>query len=140
MTDDRVKETCACSGESSTENVLKIPSGRAHSLAMCGCFTLTRDLKTIAERFGALPPPSADSKAAVPRYNIAPPQNVIVVGKGSLHLQSDDQRPSRSATTAAQSARTGARLIWILGAVIVAATPITFSISPSRPSFKAAIS
>jgi putative SOS response-associated peptidase YedK len=46
---------------------------------MCGRFTLTTDLKIVAERFSA-PPPPADSKAAAPRYNIAPTQNVIVVG------------------------------------------------------------
>jgi putative SOS response-associated peptidase YedK len=43
---------------------------------MCGRFTLTADLKSVAERFGA---PASDVETPVPRYNIAPTQGVIVV-------------------------------------------------------------
>src|SRR6266436_4132718 len=43
---------------------------------MCGRFTLTADLKEIAERFST-PTPTADYN---PRFNIAPTQQVIVVG------------------------------------------------------------
>jgi putative SOS response-associated peptidase YedK len=45
---------------------------------MCGRYTLTADLKKVADRFGApLPPASATYN---PRFNIAPTQAVIVVG------------------------------------------------------------
>jgi len=45
---------------------------------MCGRYTLTADLKKVADRFGApLPPASATYN---PRFNIAPTQPVIVVG------------------------------------------------------------
>jgi putative SOS response-associated peptidase YedK len=43
---------------------------------MCGRFTLTADLKDLAERF-SVPPGTAHYS---PRFNIAPTQNVIVVG------------------------------------------------------------
>ncbi len=46
---------------------------------MCGRYTLTADLKTVAERF-ATPPPPPELASCAPRYNIAPTQNVIVVG------------------------------------------------------------
>jgi putative SOS response-associated peptidase YedK len=46
---------------------------------MCGRFTLTTELKVLAERFSTSPPP-ADLASRVPRYNIAPTQAVIVVG------------------------------------------------------------
>jgi putative SOS response-associated peptidase YedK len=46
---------------------------------MCGRFTLTTDLKEIADRFSA-PSPSDELSVLKPRYNIAPPQSVIVVG------------------------------------------------------------
>ncbi len=45
---------------------------------MCGRFTLTADLKAVADRFGVPVPP--DWATCAPRYNIAPSQNVIVVG------------------------------------------------------------
>ncbi len=45
---------------------------------MCGRYTLTADLKKVADRFAApLPPASATYN---PRFNIAPTQTVIVVG------------------------------------------------------------
>jgi putative SOS response-associated peptidase YedK len=45
---------------------------------MCGRYTLTADLKKMADRFGTrLPPASATYN---PRFNIAPTQAVIVVG------------------------------------------------------------
>jgi len=44
---------------------------------MCGRFTLTTELKEIAERFAAPLPPTAP--IAKPRFNIAPTQSVIVV-------------------------------------------------------------
>lgn len=44
---------------------------------MCGRFTLTSDLKVIAERFAA--PLPAAAPAIQPRWNIAPSQSVIVV-------------------------------------------------------------
>ena len=43
---------------------------------MCGRYTLTTDLKQVAKRFGAA---TDEIPAVVPRYNIAPTQNVIVV-------------------------------------------------------------
>jgi putative SOS response-associated peptidase YedK len=53
---------------------------------MCGRFTLSTDLKSVAERFGAS---VADEVApAAPRYNIAPTQTVIVVSDdGQRHLR-----------------------------------------------------
>ena len=46
---------------------------------MCGRFTLTADLKKVADHFGA--PMHGDEWATcAPRYNIAPTQSVIVVG------------------------------------------------------------
>ena len=52
---------------------------------MCGRFTLTKDLKELAERFSASIPQNANYN---PRYNIAPTQNVIVVNDdGQRHLQ-----------------------------------------------------
>jgi putative SOS response-associated peptidase YedK len=44
---------------------------------MCGRFTLTADLKALAERFSTPVPPNAKYNA---RFNIAPSQPVIVVG------------------------------------------------------------
>ena len=44
---------------------------------MCGRFTLTIELKAIAERFSVQPPATANP---TPRYNIAPSQMVIVIG------------------------------------------------------------
>src|ERR1022692_1361585 len=44
---------------------------------MCGRFTLTTDVKILAERFGTSPP--AELNSVAPRYNIAPTQAVIVV-------------------------------------------------------------
>jgi putative SOS response-associated peptidase YedK len=60
---------------------------------MCGRYTLTADLKKVADRFGA-PMPEGNTEAGSekgegredwsnlwrPRYNIAPTQAVIVVG------------------------------------------------------------
>ena len=52
---------------------------------MCGRFTLTTDLKALAERFSVLPPPTASYN---PRYNIAPTQPVVVVGDdGSRYMK-----------------------------------------------------
>ena len=51
---------------------------------MCGRFTLTPELKVLAERFSVSPTPTADYN---PRYNIAPTQPVIVIednGKRSM--------------------------------------------------------
>ena len=45
---------------------------------MCGRYTLTADLKKVADRFGAPSPPA--SATYNPRFNIAPTQAVIVVG------------------------------------------------------------
>jgi putative SOS response-associated peptidase YedK len=45
---------------------------------MCGRYTLTTDLKKVADRFGAPWPPA--SATYNPRFNIAPAQAVIVVG------------------------------------------------------------
>ena len=44
---------------------------------MCGRFTLTPELKVLAERFSLHPTPTADYN---PRFNIAPSQSVIVIG------------------------------------------------------------
>ena len=49
---------------------------------MCGRFTLSTDITTVAKVFGVAP-----SLQAAPRYNIAPTQDVIaVMNNGSLHL------------------------------------------------------
>ena len=48
-----------------------------NNLRMCGRYTLTTDLKQVAKRFGA--EASDEVSSIVPRYNIAPTQNVIVV-------------------------------------------------------------
>ena len=53
---------------------------------MCGRFTLTPELKVLAERFSVSPTPTADYN---PRYNIAPTQPVIVIG-------SDGQRSMKT--------------------------------------------
>ncbi len=54
---------------------------------MCGRFTLTTDIKAIADRFSA-PAPPAEWPAVQPRYNIAPTQSVIVVNDdGQRHLK-----------------------------------------------------
>jgi len=46
---------------------------------MCGRFTLTAEIETVAKRFGT-PLPSDDwVSCAPPRFNIAPTQNVVVV-------------------------------------------------------------
>src|ERR1700687_2340214 len=47
---------------------------------MCGRYTLTADLKKVADRFGAPLPADEWATCAPPRYNIAPTQAVIVVG------------------------------------------------------------
>jgi putative SOS response-associated peptidase YedK len=46
---------------------------------MCGRFTLTKNLKVIADRFST-PLPTDELATIQPRYNIAPTQFVIVVG------------------------------------------------------------
>lgn len=49
---------------------------------MCGRYTLTVDIKTVAETFGV--PPTLDTS---PRYNVAPTQEVVsVMRNGSAHL------------------------------------------------------
>lgn len=49
---------------------------------MCGRYTLTIDIKTIAEKFGV--PASLDTS---PRYNIAPTQEVVTIMRnGTSHL------------------------------------------------------
>src|SRR6266581_7250696 len=49
---------------------------------MCGRYTLTIDIKTIAEKFGV--PASLDTS---PRYNIAPTQEVVgILRNGTSHL------------------------------------------------------
>src|SRR5260370_26482549 len=49
---------------------------------MCGRYTLTIDIKTVAEKFGV--PASLDTS---PRYNIAPTQEVVsVMRNGTSHL------------------------------------------------------
>src|ERR1041384_1135719 len=65
-------------GSAVVNSSLEIPQRHDESRAMCGRFTLTTDLKQIAERFGA--PVPHETPAAAPRYNIAPTQDVIVVG------------------------------------------------------------
>ena len=53
---------------------------------MCGRFTLTTELREVAERFCVSPSATADFK---PRFNIAPSQSVIVIGDdGRRSLQS----------------------------------------------------
>jgi len=53
---------------------------------MCGRFTLTTDLREVAERFCVAPSAPADFK---PRFNIAPSQSVIVIGDdGRRSMQS----------------------------------------------------
>src|SRR5258708_19442608 len=50
---------------------------------MCGRYTLTIDIKTVAEKFGV--PASLDTS---PRYNIAPTQEVVsVMRNGASHLE-----------------------------------------------------
>ena len=46
---------------------------------MCGRFSLTANLTTVAQRFGVRTP-TAESAAWSPRYNIAPTKTVVVVG------------------------------------------------------------
>src|SRR5260221_8422295 len=49
---------------------------------MCGRYTLTIDIKTVAEKFGV--PAALDTS---PRYNIAPTQEVVsVMRNGTSHL------------------------------------------------------
>jgi putative SOS response-associated peptidase YedK len=49
---------------------------------MCGRFTLTTDIKKVAETFGVAP-----SLQASPRYNIAPTQEVVtILSNGSAHM------------------------------------------------------
>jgi putative SOS response-associated peptidase YedK len=49
---------------------------------MCGRFTLTIDINTIAKTFGVAP-----SLEAAPRYNIAPTQEVVsILSNGTAHL------------------------------------------------------
>ena len=72
---------------------LEIPRPSDNNDKMCGRFTLTADLKKVAERFGVPPLPDWRpchpglkpipghlSSTLGPRYNIAPSQSVIVVG------------------------------------------------------------
>jgi putative SOS response-associated peptidase YedK len=47
---------------------------------MCGRYTLTADMKKVADRFGAPMPVDEWATCALPRYNFAPTQAVIVVG------------------------------------------------------------
>lgn len=50
---------------------------------MCGRFTLTTDIRTIAETFGVAP-----TLEAAPRYNIAPTQEVVsILRNGTAHLE-----------------------------------------------------
>ena len=50
---------------------------------MCGRFTLTADIKTIAEQFGVAP-----SLQVSPRYNVAPTQEVVsILRNGSGHME-----------------------------------------------------
>ena len=46
---------------------------------MCGRFTLTTEIKLVANRFGAPLPADEWATCAPPPFNIAPTQNVIVV-------------------------------------------------------------
>src|SRR5437016_4788822 len=50
---------------------------------MCGRFTLSTDIKTVAEKFGV--PPTLQ---AAPRYNVAPTQEVVsILSNGSAHME-----------------------------------------------------
>lgn len=52
---------------------------------MCGRFTLTADIQTVAQKFHATAPASLQS---VPRYNVAPTQDVVaVMNDGERHLE-----------------------------------------------------
>jgi putative SOS response-associated peptidase YedK len=52
---------------------------------MCGRFTLTANIQTIAQAFHATVPASLQT---VPRYNVAPTQDVVaVINNGSRHLE-----------------------------------------------------
>jgi len=46
---------------------------------MCGRFSLTANLTTVAQRFG-VPIPTAESAVWIPSYNIPPTKTVVVVG------------------------------------------------------------
>src|SRR5207248_6935461 len=49
---------------------------------MCGRYTLTVNIKTIAEKFGVEPTLETE-----PRYNVAPTQNVVsIMRNGTTHL------------------------------------------------------
>ena len=49
---------------------------------MCGRYTLTVNIKTIAEKFGVEP-----TLETAPRYNVAPTQNVVsIMRNGTTHL------------------------------------------------------
>src|SRR6266849_2034227 len=55
---------------------------------MCGRYTLTADMKKVADRFGAPMPVDEWATCALPRYNFAPTQAVIVVGNdGKRYLK-----------------------------------------------------
>src|SRR5579864_8273808 len=52
---------------------------------MCGRFTLTTDIQTVAQTFNASVPASLQT---APRYNVAPTQDVVAVMNGdSRHLE-----------------------------------------------------
>jgi putative SOS response-associated peptidase YedK len=52
---------------------------------MCGRFTLTVDIQTVAQAFRATVPASLQT---TPRYNVAPTQDVVaVINDGSRHLE-----------------------------------------------------
>jgi putative SOS response-associated peptidase YedK len=52
---------------------------------MCGRFTLTVDIQTVAQAFRATVPASLQT---APRYNVAPTQDVVaIVNDGSRHLE-----------------------------------------------------
>ena len=52
---------------------------------MCGRFTLTADIQTVAQAFHATAPSSLQT---MPRYNVAPTQDVVaVINNGSRHLE-----------------------------------------------------
>jgi putative SOS response-associated peptidase YedK len=102
---------------------------------MCGRYTLTADLKKVADRFGAPPLPDWGSSASLevgfahshslrppgpktipgylsstfgPRYNIAPSQSVIVVGddgKRYLNPTVETVLPHCPASSASSSRR-----------------------------------
>ena len=46
---------------------------------MCGRFSLTANLTTVAQRFGVRTP-TAESAVWAPSYNIAPTKTVVIVG------------------------------------------------------------